>query len=319
VFESRSFPRLLVGLETGDDAAVYRVSDDFALIHTLDFFTPVVDDPFVYGAIAAANSMSDVYAMGGEVILALNICCFPPQLPSVMVSEIVRGGAEKVAEAGGVIAGGHTIDDKEPKYGLSVLGSVHPEKILTKGGGRPGDVLVLTKPLGTGVITTAAKADKARPEHLDAAVKSMLSLNRTASRLMRDAGVRACTDVTGFSLLGHAFQMAQAAGACLRFFADALPFVDGANGYAEEWIFPGGTYKNREYFGPHTRFDRSLSEQSQLLLFSPETSGGLLAAVPRENRQSLAQRCTEEGVECRIVGEIAEGEGVEVAGNVPAV
>ena len=204
MFRAEDYPELLVGLEISDDAAVYKINDEVAVIQTLDFFPPVVDDPYDYGAIAAANAMSDVYAMGGEVVLALNICGFPPDLPPDVVTEILRGGAEKVAEAGGIIAGGHTLDDKEPKYGLAVMGFVHPDCVAAKAGARPGDVLILTKPLGVGIITTALKGQVAEPGHVEAAVESMKKLNRRAARLMQSVGVNACTDVTGFALLGHA-------------------------------------------------------------------------------------------------------------------
>ena len=204
LFPAERFPDLLVGLApVCDDAAVYRISDELALIATLDFFTPIVDDPYQYGAIAATNAISDVYAMGGKFLLALNICCLSGCLPLEVVSEILRGGADKVAEAGGAIAGGHSVDDVEPKYGMIALGVVHPRRIWTKAGARPGDALVLTKPLGVGIITTAAKADQARPEHLDAAIASMTRLNRWAAELLADMSVHACTDVTGFALLGH--------------------------------------------------------------------------------------------------------------------
>jgi selenide,water dikinase len=204
MFHAERFPALLLGLEVTDDAAVYKVADDLAVVQTLDFFAPVVDDPYDYGAIAAANAMSDVYAVGGEVVLALNICGFPGKLPDGVTAEILRGGAEKVLEAGGVLAGGHTVEDREPKYGLAVMGTVHPDRILAKGGARAGDALVLTKPLGVGVITTAAKRDATAPEHVAVAVESMKRLNRTAARLAQRIGVHACTDVTGFGLLGHA-------------------------------------------------------------------------------------------------------------------
>ena len=212
-----------MGLDSPDDAAVYRISDDQALIFTTDFFTPVVDDPFSYGAIAAANAMSDVYAMGGQVVLALSIAAFPPKLPASVISEILRGAAVKVAEAGGVIAGGHTIDDDEPKFGLAVMGTVHPSQVGRKGGAQPGDRLLLTKPLGVGIITTAAKGDQADPSHLDAAVQSMMQLNRQAGELAQQVSFHAMTDITGFALLGHGCEMANHSGARLRFEFDRIP------------------------------------------------------------------------------------------------
>ncbi len=313
LFDPKRYPQLLVGLETGDDAAVYKVSEELAIIHTIDFFPPIVDDAHSYGAIAAANAMSDVYAMGGDVMMALNVCAFPPTLPREIISEILRGGAEKVAEAGGVVAGGHTIDDKEPKYGLSVIGRVHPERILTKAGAKTGDILVLTKPLGVGIITTAAKNDMAQAEHLDAAVKSMLALNRDASRAIRETGASDCTDITGFSLLGHACQIAQASAVRLRFELECLPFVDGAKKYAADWLFPGGTSKNRSFYEKDVAFATSIAEETRMLLFTPETSGGLLAAVAPQKHAVLVQLCAERQVGCWTVGTVVEGAGVEVA------
>jgi len=228
LFSARDYPNMLVGLEVSDDAAVYKITDEVAVIQTLDFFTPVVDDAYAYGAIAAANAMSDIYAMGGQVALALNICGFPPDLPLEIISEILRGGAEKVREAGGVLAGGHTIDDNEPKYGLAVMGLVHPRRILTKGGARPGDLLAITKPLGTGIITTAAKGDAADPAHVAGAIASMQKLNRQAVQWIQQAEVHACTDITGFGLLGHGYEMAEKSGVRLHFRIDRLSFLEGS-------------------------------------------------------------------------------------------
>jgi selenide,water dikinase len=306
-------PELLVGLAVSDDAAVYKIDEEVAVIQTLDFFPPVVDDPYDYGAIAAANAMSDVYAMGGEVVLALNIAAFPADLPPEVIIEILRGGAEKVAEAGGVLAGGHTLDDKEPKYGLAVMGLVHPDHVLTKGGAQPGDVLVLTKPLGVGIITTALKGEVAAQQHVEAAVESMGRLNRTAARLARKVGVHACTDVTGFALLGHAQEMAERSGARLRFCVEDLPFLAGAQRYAEESLFPAGTYHNRDAYSPSTTFSSRISEETQMLLFTPETSGGLLVALEPAKADQLAQMCAAEEQPCWIVGRVVEGAGVEVA------
>ncbi len=295
-----------------DDAAVYRIRDDVAVVLTLDFFTPIVDDPYDFGAIAATNALSDVYAMGGEVALALNICAFPNDLPQEIIAEILRGGAEKVAEAGGALAGGHTVDDREPKYGLAVMGLVHPQRILTKGGARPGDVLVLTKPLGVGIVTTAAKGDAAAPEHVAAAVESMKRLNRTAARLIREAQVHACTDITGFALLGHASEMAERSAARLVFHAGRLPFVEGARLYADQWLFPAGTCNNQRAYEAGVRFDPAIPEEIQQLLYTPETSGGLLAAVAPASLEPLLERCAEEEQPCWPVGEVVAGSGIEV-------
>jgi len=312
LFRADQFPALLVGLEVSDDAAVYRVSGDVAVIQTLDFFTPVVDDPYDYGAIAAANAMSDVYAMGGEVALALNICGFPPSLPAETIAEILRGGAERVLEAGGVLAGGHTVDDEEPKYGLSVMGLVHPDRILIKGGARPGDLLALTKPLGAGLIATAAKGDAADPAHLLPAVASMKRLNREAARLAQQVGVHACTDITGFALLGHGCEMAEKSGVRLRLHLDRLPFLEGAIRYADEWLFPAGTCRNAACFGSQVGFAAEISEELRQLLFTPETSGGLLVAAPPERMDRLAAAGRGAGQPFWVVGEVTAGEGIEV-------
>ena len=312
MFPAEKYPQLLLGLEVSDDAAVYKIDDEVAVIQTIDFFTPVVDDPYDYGAIAAANAMSDVYAMGGEVVLALNVCGFPPDLPTEIVSEILRGGAEKVAEAGGVLAGGHTIDAKEPTYGLSVMGLVHPDRVLTKGGAKPGDVLVLTKPLGVGIITTALKGEVADPDHVAAAVENMKKLNRQAIQLIQQIGVRACTDVTGFALLGHGYEMAERSNARLHLRFEKLPFLDGAKQYAEDNLFPGGSCRNQDAYERWVDFAPEVSEEMQLLLFTPETSGGLLVAVPPERLEPLTALFADEGQPCWVIGEVIKGEGIEV-------
>jgi len=313
MFRAEKYPELLVGLEVSDDAAVYKINDEVAVIQTLDFFPPVVDDPYDYGAVAAANAMSDVYAMGGEVVLALNICGFPPSLPTEIVAEILRGGAEKVAEAGGVIAGGHTLDDKEPKYGLAVMGLIHPNRVLTKADARPGDALVLTKPLGVGIITTALKGQVADPAHVAAAVETMKMLNRDAARLIQRVGVHACTDVTGFALLGHAQEIAEKSGVGIRFYLEKLPFLEGAKGYAEDRLFPGGTCRNQEHYAPQVRFAPDIPEEMQMLLYTPETSGGLLIAVPSGKLGELTTLFSAEGQEHWVIGEVVEGKGIKVS------
>jgi selenide,water dikinase len=313
MFTAERYPNLLVGLEVSDDAAVYRINDEIAVVQTVDFFTPIVDDPYDYGAIAAANAMSDVYAMGGEVTLALNVCGFPPDLPAEIVGEILRGGAEKIAEAGGVLAGGHTIDAKEPTYGLAVMGLVHPDRVWTKSGARPGDVLVLTKPLGVGMVTTALKGGVADPTHVAEAVACMKRLNRDGARLIGQIGANACTDITGFALLGHASEMAHKGNVRLRFFFDKIPFVAGGVAYAEDNLFPGGSCNNQRAYESHVDFRPDLSEEIQLLLFTPETSGGLLAAVSPTKLDPLLDLFTEVDHPCWVVGEVAEGEGIEVS------
>jgi selenide,water dikinase len=304
-------PDLLVGLAAPDDAAVYRLNDTQAVVLTVDFFGPLVDDPYDWGAIAAANAMSDVYAMGGEVLLALNVAAFPETLPTETIGLILRGGAEKVAEAGGVIAGGHTIRDDEPKYGLCVLGAVPPDRILTKGGAKPGDVLFLTKPLGTGLVATAAMRDEASPDDLAAAVGSMKRLNRDASRIARESA-RALTDVTGFSLLGHGCEMARASGCALSIVATAVPLLPGALGYAERGVSTGGAERNRDHFSPGVRIETSVSEAMCGVLWDPQTSGGLLIAAPPAQAAAMQQRFAAAGEPLWAIGEVVEGEGVEV-------
>ena len=252
------------------------------MVATTDFFTPVVDDPYDYGAIAAANSLSDVYAMGAKPFLALNVAAFPGNLPLPMISEILRGGIEKAKEAGVVIAGGHTIKDDEPKYGLMALGFAHPEKILRKSGAKVGDVLLLSKPLGTGVITTALKQDKVAKSHLADAVTWMKTLNDRAGEAILMMGAHAATDITGFGFIGHAWEMVHASGKGMRILYKNVPFMEGARFYAEKGVFPGGAYDNYEYYQHHVQFSGELQDWEKMLLFDPQTSGGLLAAVDEE-------------------------------------
>jgi selenide,water dikinase len=301
-----------VGLSNPDDAAIWRLDSTRALVVTTDFFTPVVDDPYDFGSIAAANSISDVYAMGGQPFLALNVAALVPDLPPEINAEILRGGAEKCLESGVVIAGGHTIQDNEPKYGLVVIGFVDPEKMLSKGGAHPGDALVLTKPLGFGVTTTALKQQKAAPEDIVEVTGWMKKLNRDAGQLAAEFGIRGCTDVTGFSLLGHGSEMAKASGVGLRFFADKLPFVSCARKYAQMGTFPGGASDNRLYFGTNTQFAPNISEETRMLLFDPQTSGGLLLAVPSDKKEALVRRAVEIGQPAWIIGEVIDGSGIEV-------
>ena len=311
MFPPDRYPELLAG--GADDAAVYRLGEDCALVHTADFFPPVVDDPYDFGAVAAANAMSDVYAMGGEVRLALNLCCFPEDLPLEVAHEILRGGAEKVAEAGGVLAGGHTVTDPELKYGLAVVGLAHPERIWTKGGARPGERLVLTKPLGTGLATTALKRKLLDGGRIAECVASMKKLNRQAAGLLRGAGIRACTDVTGFSLLGHALEMAEAGGVGFRIHWDQVPLLGGTRELADGGqSFPGGTDRNRAYFEPRVRFARGLGEAERRTAFTPETSGGLLAAVNAERVQELLAGFRGAGASAWLISEVVVGSGIEV-------
>jgi selenide, water dikinase len=308
MFTPADFPDLLVGLGNADDAAVWKLDDEKALVVTTDFFTPVVDDPYDYGAIAAANALSDVYAMGGQPFLALNVAALPPDLPAEIGTEILRGGAEKVHEAGAVLAGGHTIQDKEPKFGLMVLGFVHPQRLITKSGAHPGDALVLSKPLGFGVITTALKRDLVEAADLAEAVYWMKRLNSAASQAAAAVGVRGGTDVTGYSLIGHGFEMAQASHVKLRFFFAQIPFVQGAKRYAQEWIFPGGSLDNHAYYSPYVNFSQGFDETSQMLLFDAQTSGGLLLAVPQGKLSDLLAEAENLGQPLWVIGEVKAGE-----------
>lgn len=312
MFPAKNFPALLVGLGDPDDAAVYRVNDTTAIIQTMDFFPPVVDDPYAFGAIAAANAMSDVYAMGGEVLFALNLAAWNEEIPLQVLSDILRGGAEKIAEAGGAIAGGHTVTDNEPKYGLSVTGSVHPDRVITKAGAHVGDVLFLTKPLGTGLITTAGKNEVVSEAHLQNAIDWMRRLNRSAAQAMQQVNVKCATDVTGYALLGHAHEIAQASGVALRFRADALPILDGALEYAHKKQIPGGAGRNKLYLDGKVKFQKELDEDLLELLFDPQTSGGLLIAVSSENADQLAGELNSRNVSNWIVGEVVSGKGIIV-------
>ena len=306
---------LLVGLGRSDDAAVYRVTDDVAIVETVDFFPPIVDDPYLYGAIAAANSMSDVYAMGGQVLFALNVAGFPRDLPKAIIAAVFRGGADKVREAGGVIAGGHTVVDAEPKYGLCVTGRVDPRRILLKGGLRPGQQVFLSKPLGTVVIATAAKNDKCEPAVLDGAVQSMLRLNRVAAEVAQEAGAGGATDITGFGLLGHASEMVEASGAGLTLRSRDLPLLPGALALAELGTFSGGMDRNRRYLEDalgargQLRIDPNVPEALVKLLCESETSGGLLFAVEAGRAETVRDgfaRCGEAVWEVGVVTAEAE-------------
>jgi selenide,water dikinase len=295
-----------------DDAAVWRLDEDRAIVVTTDFFTPVVDDAYDYGSIAAANSMSDVYAMGGQPFLALNVAALPDDLPGEISSEIIRGGAEKAREAGVVIAGGHTVKDKEPKYGLVVVGFVDPRKMLSKGGLKIGDALVLTKPLGFGVTTTALKREQAEAQDVAEAVGWMKQLNKTASQLANEFNLHGGTDITGYSLLGHALEMADASGVALNFEFSNIPFISCARKYAEKGCFAGGAFDNQAHFGSKVKFADSIDEQNQMLLFDPQTSGGLLLGVPQEKLGAFIARSRELGQAVWVVGRVETGTGITV-------
>jgi len=301
-----------VGLASPDDAAVWRLSEDKAIVVTTDFFTPVVDTAYEYGAIAAANSLSDVYAMGGQPFLALNIAALPDHLPPEISGEILRGGAEKAREAGVVIAGGHTVKDKEPKYGLVVIGFVDPRRVMSKSGLKAGDALVLTKPIGGGVTTTAIKQEKATERHIKEAIQWMLRLNKTAGQIATEFDLRGGTDVTGFGLIGHGMEMAEASKVSLFIENSKLPLLSGANGYAQKGIFPGGAFDNLKHFGGKVRFDPALGEPAQMLYFDPQTSGGLLLGVPQEKLEEFKKRAEELNQPVWVIGEVRKGKGIEV-------
>jgi selenide,water dikinase len=313
IFDAASYPNLLVGLREPDDAAVWRLDEDRALVVTTDFFTPVVDDAYDYGSIAAANSLSDVYAMGGTPFLALNVAALPDNLPNEISSEIIRGGAEKAREAGVVIAGGHTVKDKEPKYGLVVIGFVDPHKMLSKNGLKVGDSLVLTKPLGFGVTTTALKREQADEKDLQEAVDWMKRLNSTASKLAVEFELHGGTDVTGFGILGHGLEMAEASKVSLMLELTSIPFISGARKYARKGCFAGGAFDNRKHFGSKVSFASSIDEENQMLLFDPQTSGGLLLGVPPERLEAFLARARELSQTARVIGRVEAGSGVRVS------
>ena len=301
-----------MGLEGPDDAAVWRLDDDRALVVTTDFFTPVVDDAYDYGAIAAANSLSDVYAMGGKPFLALNIAALPDDLPLDLSTQILRGGAEKAREAGVVIAGGHTVKDSEPKYGLVVIGFLDPRRMLGKGGLRPGDSLVLTKPLGFGVTTTALKQERAEAADVAEVAGWMKNLNRGASGLALELNLKGGTDITGYSLLGHGLEMAGASGVSLHFDLASIPFVRGARKYAALGTFPGGAFDNVKFFSRQVEFDPSITQQDRMLLFDPQTSGGLLLGVPAAVLDQFMQRARDRSQPAWKIGTVEPGTGIFV-------
>jgi selenide,water dikinase len=312
LFDPTGHENVLVGMGVADDAAVYRINAKTAVVATLDFFAPVVDDPYTYGAIAAANAMSDVYAMGGEVVLALNIAAFPEDLPAEVQTAVLRGGAEKVREAGGVIAGGHTVWDQEPKYGLSVLGLVHPKRILSKAGLKPGDALYLTKPLGTGTILSARRQGKAQAAWVEAATESMLRLNRHASHLAREAGLSAATDITGFGLLGHLWEMASRSGLSVEVEAGAVPLLPGALECSALGVHTGGEGRNRDWVGHKVRFAAGVDPDVAALLFDPQTSGGLLLAASPRRAKRLEAAFARDGAGLWKVGRVMDGAGIAV-------
>ena len=307
-------PNLLVGIETGDDAAVYRLNDRTSIILSVDFFTPITDDPFEFGTIAAANSLSDVYAMGGKPVLALNIVGFPADLDKTILGKILQGGYAKAAEADCLIVGGHTVDDAEPKYGLSVVGLMEPGKQVTNAGAQPGDSLVLTKALGTGIITTGGKQGSSPALVLQGAVESMAALNRGAAEAMMKTGVNSCTDVTGFGLLGHLKSMAQASKVGAKIHFNQVPVLPGTWELLEQEIAPGGTRRNLQQVAESIDWHPDLTEQHRLLLADAQTSGGLLISVPGTKLEVLLSELAAAGVPVRsVIGEITEGPSGRIA------
>ncbi len=297
-------PNLLVGYDSSDDAAVYKVSDDVAMIQTVDFFPPVVDDPYTFGQIAATNALSDVYAMGGQPTLAMNLLAFPSCLPVEAVGDILAGGASKVVEAGAVIAGGHSIEDQEPKYGLCVTGLVHPSRILTNSGAKEGDILVLTKPLGTGILSTAAKAELLEEKAYKQMVELMTTLNKYAAQAVGPIALSACTDVTGFGLVGHVKEMAEGCGSTIELWAGKIPIVPKALELARDGIIPAGAYRNMDFTANDTLEDSAVPREVLDCLYDPQTAGGLLLSVPEGKLQELLTRLTDAGVPAAAVGAV---------------
>jgi selenide,water dikinase len=307
-------PDLLVDIETHDDAGVYRIAPDLALIQTVDFFPPVCSDPYEFGQIAAANALSDVYAMGGKALTAMNIMLFPSdRIPLDVLSDILRGGQDKVAEAGCIIVGGHTIDDYPPKYGLSVTGTVHPDRIITNAAAKPGDALILTKPLGTGIIVAGKRAGLADDAACRAALDSMKLLNKNGAALMQEYNVRSATDITGFGLAGHALTMARASNVSFRIFANKIPLLPSAFALADLGCLPGACFRNQEFAQESCRFNAGVSYTQKMIVFDAQTSGGLFMAAPRDRALALCAALQSHGYpDAAIIGEVIEDTWVPV-------
>lgn len=291
-----------------DDAGVYKLTDDLAIIQTVDFFTPIVDDPYAFGQIAAANALSDVYAMGGKPLTAMNLVCFPAKSLDISVlKEILKGGLDKMREAGVILVGGHSIDDKELKYGLSVTGTVHPQRLVTNDGAKAGDKLILTKPLGTGIISTALKAGVVSKETVEKLTKFMVTLNNKASELMQEVGVHACTDITGFGLLGHACQVAENSQVGIKLRHASVPYFPEVIEFAKQGLCPGGLYRNKEFYADRVEFATEVPEYMPLVLFDAQTSGGLLISLAPEPAQLLLERLHEADLQdVAIIGEVVK-------------
>lgn len=305
-FKTHEDPRLIVGYDKSDDASVYVIDSETALISTTDFFPPIVDDPYLFGQIAAANALSDVYAMGGEPKLALNVFCLPEKMDKDTVHKILKGGYDKAYEAGAIITGGHTINGAEPIYGLAVSGFVHPDKVLINSNARPGDVLILTKKLGVGILTTAQKADLVSDELMELVYKQMATLNKAARDIMVKYPVNSCTDVTGFSLMGHSYEMSQGSNCTIHIEADKVPYFVDAYEMAQMGFIPAGAYRNREYVGEHVKVSEDISLAMTDILFDPQTSGGLLISVPQEYSEDLLEELKAVIPEAAIIGYVTE-------------
>ncbi len=298
---------LIIGMGTSDDAAVYLLNEQQAAVLTTDFFTPIVDDPYTFGLVAAANALSDVYAMGGQPTVALNIVCFPPNLSLEILGEILRGGADKVREAGAVLAGGHTVEDPEPKYGLAVMGLVHPQRMFTNTKAKVGDLLVLTKPLGIGILNTAIKADLLSTEIIEKTVNTMAYLNKDASQVAAKVGIEGCTDITGFGFLGHALELAEGSGVTLEIWSERIPIISQAIDLAKDGIIPGGAYQNAKHIGEKVRFTEGVPQEIRDIMYDPQTSGGLLISVPEEKSGELLTLLSEKNqTEFSVVGRVKD-------------
>ena len=305
-FKSHSDEKLIVGYDKSDDASVYVISEDTAIIQTTDFFPPIVDSPYLYGKIAATNALSDIYAMGGQPKLALNIMCVAESMDYATVREILRGGYDAVYDAGAIITGGHTIKGAEPIYGLAVTGFVHPDKVLTNSGAKAGDVLVLTKPLGVGIITTAAKADMADSELMDKIYQQMATLNKTARDIMVKYPVNSCTDVTGFGLMGHSFEMAQGSGCTIHIQTENVPYHKEAFEFASMGLVPAGAYRNRQFAESGVKLCKDIPQALQDIMYDPQTSGGLLISIPKQYAECLVAELKNSAVEAAVIGYVTE-------------
>jgi len=298
---------LIVGIETSDDAAIYKINDEMAMIQTLDFFTPVVNDPYTFGQIAAANALSDIYAMGGKPTLALNIVCFPTCISIDILGDILRGGADKVIEAGAIVIGGHSVEDDEPKYGLSVTGFVHPDKILKNYGCKPGDVIIITKPLGTGIINTAIKGGLASTNAYNQVIKVMTTLNKYAGEIIVAHEINACTDITGFGIMGHCYEMAMASKVTLKLWKDKIPYIEEAKEYAQMGLVPAGSYRNRDYLKGKYEL-RNVAPWMEDIIFDPQTSGGLLVSCTIKEAEKLIEELSKLELKSGIIGEVVSCE-----------